>query len=475
MAQVVYVEPTEELASLVQKLEEVPEEDLVLLVPKGARLLEDPLHWNLVHRHARSLGKRVVVVTRNREAQHAARRAGFPVYRSLRRLKFRPDRNQTGPLTPFLKKGRGSGFPVVLGSVGLGSLLFLALGAYLVVPTGTITLKPLAQEMALTISVRASEPVKEVDAAGNRIPARVIYTPLEGIETVDSTGHKANPGKAIGEVTFLNRSPSRMSVPAFTLVAAGQGTQFTTLEQADLSPSGGTRRVRIIAISSGPVGNVGSMAIDRVVDELYVSSLAVWNELPTFGGLEEDIPLVTAQDQSNLRTRLRGKLAKEGQEQLQALRGESESIYPATISFSPIEEVFDKEVGAEAPTLTLRVKGGVSGLAFDGKDVNTLAQKALEGQVLQGFRLLPRTLAVAPLEAYDWGEGWVAFRVLAKAKASIVVEADRVVESLRGKNPNEAQEYLSRQFPQREQLNLQIKPLWLEWVPIYFWKMEVRY
>lgn len=475
MAQVVYVEPGEELASLVQKLEEVVEEDLVLLVPKGAPLLEDPLHWNLVHRQARALGKRLVVVTRNREARHAARRAGFSVYRSLRRFKFKADQAQTAPLTRFLKKGRGSSIPVILGSICLGALLFLALGAYLVVPTGAVTLKPVAQEIALTISIRAAEQVKDVDTAGNQIPARLIYTPLEGIETVDTTGHKLVPGKARGEVTFLNRGQIRLSVPAFTILAAGQGVQFTTLEQVELSPSGGTARARVIAVNAGAAGNVGNMAIDRAVNEPYASSLAVWNEMATFGGLEEDIPLVTAQDQSNLRTRLRGKLAKEGQEQLQALRGEAESIYPATISFSPVEEVFDKEIGAEAPTLTLRVKGGVSGLAFSGKDVNLLAQRALEAQALEGFRLLPRSLEVAPLEAYDWGEGWVAFRVLAKAKASIVVEPDNVVESLRGKKPDEAQEYLNWRFPQREQLNLQIKPLWLGWVPIYFWKMEVRY
>lgn len=475
MAEVVFIEPDEELGSLVQKLEQAGQEDLVLLVPKGASLLEDPLHWNLVQRQARSLGRRVVVVTRSRRVRQSARRAGFAVYRSLRRLKFRLGRDQAAPLTPLLRKGRGSGVPVVLASGVLGSLLFVALGAYLLVPTGTITLKPSAQEIALTISVRASEQLKEPDVAENGIPARLIYAPLEGIETADSTGHKAVPGKARGEVTFLNRGPARQSVPTFTVVAAGQGAQFTTLEQVSLPPSGGTARARIIAVNPGPGGNVGSMAVDRVVDESLAAFLAVWNELPTSGGLEEDLPLVTAQDQVNLRTRLRGKLVKEGQERLQALRGESESIYPSTISFEPVDEVFDKRSGDESSTLTLRVKGGVSGLAFDGQYVNLLAQKALEGRVLQGFRLLPRTLDVSPLEAFDWGEGWVAFRVLVKAKASIVVEPDQVVESLQGKNPREAQEYLNWRFPQRDQLNLQVKPIWMDWVPIYLWKVEVRY
>ena len=475
MAQVVYAERAEELASLVQKLEAIQEEDLVLLVPKGTIFLEDPLHWNLVQRQARSLGKRVVVVTRDREARHAARRAGFPVYRSLRRLKFKSGQDHSRPLTPFMKKGRGSSLAAALGTVGLGSLLLLAVGGYLVVPTGTLTMKPVAQEIALTISVAADRQVKEVDISANRIPARLIETPLEGIETVDVTGRKRTPGKAQGEVTFLNRSPSRVSVPPLTLLGAGLGTQFVTLDQVVLPVSGGTARTRVLAVTPGPAGNVGSMAIDRALEPPYASALAVWNELPTSGGLEEDTPVITAQDQSNLRSRLTGKLAKEGQERLFALRGDSESIYASTIFFSPTEEAFDKEVGTEAASLTLRMKASVSGLAFDGMHVNTLAQRALEAQALEGFRLLPRSLEVAPLEAYDWGEGWVSFRVLAKAKASIVVDGDKLGEALRGKNPSEAQEYLNWRFPQREQLTLQVKPVWLEWVPIYLWKVEVKY
>ncbi|MDP2727590.1 MAG: baseplate J/gp47 family protein, partial [Dehalococcoidia bacterium] len=283
------------------------------------------------------------------------------------------------------------------------------------------------------------------------------------------------PGSARGEVTFLNRSPARLVIPASTLLAAGQSVQFKTLDQAEVPPSGGTARTRVIASSPGTTGNVGSMAIDHVVDESYASALAVWNEIPTSGGVEEETMTVTAQDQSNLRSRLRGKLVKDGQAQLQALKSESESIYPITVSFSPMEETFDKAIGAEASSLTLRIKGSVSGLAFDGKDVNTLAQKALEAQVAPGFRLLPTTLAVAPLEAYDWGEGWVAFRALAKAKASVMIEGDKLAESLRGKNPKEAQEYLNGRFPQHEQLTIQVKPIWLDWIPVYFWKIEVRY
>lgn len=475
MAHVVYVDPSDEFASLVQKIEAIPEEDLVLLVPKGNVLLEDTLHWQLVQRLVRSLSKRVVVVTQSRYSRHAARRAGFPVYRSLRRLKFNASQAQTAPLTPFLKKGRGSSFPVVLGSILLGLLLFLAPSAYLAVPTGAVTIKPVAQEIAMTISIRATDQARELDVPGGRIPARYLRTPIEGIETVDTTGRKSVPGRARGEVTFLNRSASRQTVQEFTLVAAGPGAQFLTLEQVELAPSGGMGRARIIAQVPGPAGNLGSMAIDRVADNPLAPTLAVWNELPTFGGLEEDIPVVTAQDLSNLRARLRGKLAKDGQSQLQALRSEGESIYPITVSFSTSEEVFDNESGAESGTLTLRMKGEVSGLAFNGKDVNLLAQKALEGQALQGFQLQTRTLEVAPLEAYDWGEGWVAFRVLAKAKASVVVEEDKVVESLRGKNPKEAQEYLNWRFPQSEQSSFQIRPVQLDWVPIYFWKIEVRY
>lgn len=474
MAQVIYAEPGDELGSLVQKLDAVPESDVVLLVPKHMAFLEDSLHWNLLQRHVRSLGKLVVVVTQDREARHSARRAGFAVYGSLRRLKFGPARSQPVSLKPLLKKGRGSGLPVALGVIGLAALIFLSLSAYLALPTGAVTLRPAAQDMALSLSVKAARQVGEVDLATGQIPARLIQAPLEDIESMDTTGRKTNPSKARGEITVLNRSASAITLPVSTRVASGQGAQFLTLQQVLLAPSGGTARTSIVAAQSGPAGNVPSMAIDRT-DGPLASSLAIWNELPTFGGAVEESTTVSPQDQSNLRSRLKGRLTKQGQDHLQALKKDSESIYPATISLSPLDESFDRELGAEASSLTLRMKGTVSGLAFDGKDVNTLAQKSLEAQLLQGFHILTNTLQVAPLEAYDWGDDYVAFHVAAKAKASSVVDTDRVQASLRGMTPADAQAYLGRQFPQKEQVNMTVKPLSLDWIPVYFWKLEVRY
>lgn len=475
MAQVIYAESGDELGALVQKLETAQETEIVLLVPKHTPFLEDSLHWNLLQRHVRSLGKLVVVVTRDRDARHSARRAGFAVYGSLRRLKFTPERNATASLKPFLKKGRGSSIPVALGIIVLGSLLFLGLAAYLATPTGSVVLRPAVQDLALTITVKAIQQTKEVDPTSGQIPARLIEAQLQDVETIETTGRKSTPTNARGEVTLLNRTASPVVLPVATLISSGQGSQFITLEEVVLAPSGGTARTPIVATQPGPRGNVPSMAIDRAVEEPHSFTLAVWNELPTFGGVEEDVSVVSPQDQSNLRSRLAGRLTKVGQDQLQALKKDSESIYPATISLSALEESFDKELGAEASTVSLRMKGSISGLAFDGEDVNQLALKSLEAQTQRGFRLRTETLQVTPLEAYDWGADWVFFRALAKAKASETVNEDIVAASLRGMNPVDARAYLEKQFTQKEQVSITIKPVSLDWLPIYFWKLEVRY
>ncbi|MDP2661699.1 MAG: baseplate J/gp47 family protein [Dehalococcoidia bacterium] len=475
MSQVVYAEPGDELGSLVQKLEAVAETDIVLLVPKHTSFLEDSLHWNLLQRHLRSMGKLVVVVSRDREARHSAHRAGFAVYRSLRRLKFKPSHPETINLRPLLKKGRRSGLLVALGFIGLGALLFLAVSAYLAFPTGSVLLRPAAQDVTATLSVTARLQARGVDLVTGQIPAHLVQASLDGVDTIDTTGRKSNPAKARGEVTFLNRAPSTVLVPPSTVLASGQGAQFLTQEQVVLSPSGGTARTSIIASDPGPGGNVPSMGIDRAIAQPYASALAVWNELPTSGGLNEEVAVVSAQDQSNLRSRLGGRLTKDAQDRLQAAKTSSDSIYPATVTVSPLEEQFDKALGATASSLTLHMKGAVTGLAFSGEDVNLMARKALEAQMQQGFRLLPETLRVAPQEAYDWGQDWVAFHVLSRAKASSVVDSDRVVADLRGLSPKDAQAYLEKQFPQKDQVSISVKPLALDWIPVYFWKVEVHY
>ncbi|MDO8689542.1 MAG: baseplate J/gp47 family protein [Dehalococcoidia bacterium] len=475
MSQVVYAEPSDEMGSLVQKLEAVTETDIVLLVPKHTAFLEDSLHWNLLQRHVRSLGKLVVVVSRDREARHSAHRAGFAVYRSLRRLKFKPSHSETINLRPLLKKGRHSGLPVALGIIGLGVVLFLAISAYLAFPTGSVVLKAASQDVIAAFSVTARLQASGVDLATGQIPARIVQASLDGVDTIDTTGRKSNPAKAKGEVTLLNRTPSPMVVPPSTVLASGQGTLFLTQEQVVLPSSGGTARTSIVASDPGPGGNVPSMGIDRAVFPPFASALAIWNALPTSGGLNEEVGVVSAQDQSNLRSRLGGRLTKEAQDRLQAAKTISDSIYPATVTVSPLKEQFDQELGATASSLTLHMSGAVTGLAFSGEDVNLMARKALEAQMQQGFRLLPETLQVTPQEAYDWGKDWVAFHVQSKAKASAVVDGDQVVADLRGLSPKDAMAHLDRQFPQKDQVSLSVKPLALDWIPVYFWKVEVHY
>jgi hypothetical protein len=471
MAHVLYIQPGDELASIQQRLEGVEGDEVVLLVPKGVALLRNPAYWGVLWRQGRALGKKIVVVAQSRRDRHWARRAGFPAYRSLKRLKGRLEGEA---LEALLEKPRGGGLPVALGSAAFSVLVFFVLGAYLLFPTGSVILKPEAQDIVQVLPLRASTGVRSVDVAARQIPARRLVATVEEVDTVETTGRKSFTSRARGDVTLLNRAASSLVVPAFTVLATDQGTQFLTLDQVELAPSGGRARVRVMASSPGEEGNVESMAISRAVEEPYATALAVWNELPTYGGVNEELAVVTAQDRSNLESRLRGKLAKEGLARLQALKKEGESIYPATVSLATEQLSFDHQVGEEASSLTLRIKGTVSGLAFDGEDANRLALKVVAGEVRPGFRLLPGSLVTKPLEAYDWGDGWVAFRLMVKVKAAQTVNTEGLAEALRGKNRQEAEAYLNSWLPQLQTLRVRAQPDWLDWLPIYIWNIEVQ-
>lgn len=475
MAKVVYAAPTDELAALVAKLSAVEEPEVVLLVPKRTRFLREPLHWNLLQRHIRAQGKLLVVVTQDREVVHCARRAGFATYRSLRRLKFSRASNETASLKPFLRKRSWTGVAVALGTLVIGALLFVGILAYVAAPAGSVVIRPPAQEIAATMVVTATQSAKAVNAARNELPARVLQSPLEATETIETTGRKTNPARARGDVTLLNRTAISLTVPFSTGVASGLGAEFMTQETVTLAPFGGTARAQIVASQPGPSGNVPSMAIDRLTREPFVSSLAVWNELPTSGGASDDIRTVSAQDQSNVQSRLQGRLAKDGQDRIHALKSASESVYPATVSVSGFEESFDRQPGDETANLTLRMKASVRAVGFDGKDVNTLAEKVLQAKTPAGLSLQSNTVQVTPLEAFDWGDDWVTFRVSAKAMASALIETDSLLKALEGKTASEARTLLETKFPIRDQVSLDVTPLPLEWVPVYSWKLEVRY
>ncbi|HUY55859.1 MAG TPA: hypothetical protein VMV23_11980 [Candidatus Nanopelagicaceae bacterium] len=87
MSKLLYVEPTDEITDLVDRIRRAEgERDLVFVLPPGGRVLRSPLDAQLLMQYTRGFQKRVAIVAAEPQVQALAIRAGFPTFPTVSRL-----------------------------------------------------------------------------------------------------------------------------------------------------------------------------------------------------------------------------------------------------------------------------------------------------------------------------------------------------------------------------------------------------
>lgn len=77
---IIHIEPNEEITSVVNRLIETDETDVVLAVPAGARIFRDLINVKLLKREAGALNKKVSILTGDENGRQYAQKAGVALY-----------------------------------------------------------------------------------------------------------------------------------------------------------------------------------------------------------------------------------------------------------------------------------------------------------------------------------------------------------------------------------------------------------
>jgi hypothetical protein len=87
MAKLLYVEPSDEITDLVDRIRRAEgDRDLVFVVPPDGHVLRTPLDMRLLMQYTRGFQKRIAIVSGDPQIQTLAIRTGFPTFPSLARL-----------------------------------------------------------------------------------------------------------------------------------------------------------------------------------------------------------------------------------------------------------------------------------------------------------------------------------------------------------------------------------------------------
>ena len=97
MDKVIYLDPDEEITSVLDKIKSAKESGLILVVPKGATLLQSLVNLKLLSKRALDLKKEIALVTSDKIGRNLASLVGFSVYSDIKdKAKIKPKEPHLG-------------------------------------------------------------------------------------------------------------------------------------------------------------------------------------------------------------------------------------------------------------------------------------------------------------------------------------------------------------------------------------------
>jgi len=477
--QVIYLQADDDFATIRHRLSAAQAAKVILVIPPNCRGLRNRTHLRLLERLMGDFPIRVALVTRDLTLGTSARELGFPTFSSVEkaqrsrwpprrpRLKrFLPEKGHRPPAPPAkvtMQRGEAVLFFGLLGGV----FLILLAGFWLLVPSATVTLKPLTYPLEETLTVRADPNLEEIDFINLVLPATIKEVEIAGREQIACTSKKDVPdGYAQGEVIFVNKTNEATTVISGTVVSTSAGTsvRFRTLGDVTLpSVAGGRARVMVEALEPGPSGNVPAWTINRVEGTIALQ-MNVINDSPITGGTMKQVSYVTNEDKEQVKDMLMRRLRQEGYNNLVS-RSEGAYLPSESVELIVLTETYDKFVGEVADSLTLDIRVLARGIAVAEEDARRLALAALESSMSKGFQLLSNEMGFSSGEMTEAGGEQVFFQITVRGQMMMRIDEGEIKEHLTGKSIGDAVAYLGRRLELAEEPSVEVLPGWWPHLP----------
>lgn len=522
MEEVIYLEPDEEITSVVDKIKNAKAQNLGLVVPRDATLLQSVVNLRLVAKEALHFGKKISIVTTDRIGKNLANQVGLPVYGSVRENHSQPnlpvDRNEILEIPPELpveevKPPKGvqvNHFQDTRPIVRWGSnkkpvlvdrpevktqpvreinrkaykflwLLFPVLailagiGAFILLPKSQVEIYLKSEDLEKSLPIILTESVKTPDPTQNVFPADLLDTVVEKTEKFAATGKKNLGGKASGTVIFTNgldssahkyASGTKLLASSKTFILKSSVTvPGATVQNLKVVP--GTASVEIEAENAGEDYNI--KATKFVISGLPANqqeALFAQSSTDLKGGFTKEVQVVSKDDFENAKKKLVDELTAKLDENLKNQANDLK-ILEKSEQISEPEAVSTVAVDQEATEFELKVSLKKQAMAIDFVSFQNFLVQALESRLNTGkMAIIPNEDAfglVVDKVAYDKGE----LDLTANIQAKIVdkIDTDEIKSKILAGSETKARNYILTQ-PGVEKVEFTFQPAWLKRIAV---------
>lgn len=304
--EILYLEPDEEITSVIEKIKELSGSGVSLVIPKNATLIASVINLRLLEREAKRLKKKVSIITQDKIGRKLAAQVGIPVYRSVtddkpiipesspkpkvddvieleeEETKDKIEAEEKSPVpvkhygqadSGFEKKpinddrqsqksqtqsGRTRKFNfkkklVTLLGLGLVFLIAALWWLFSIFPRATVMLALKSDPLEQTVQIKVDNSATKISDDLTTIPGQTLETKSEKSGNFPATGEKEVGTNSTGKVNLENLLGEAVKLPAGTTFSR-DGFAFTSGESVTVPAA------TVSIDSSGNVNVVGGKA-----------------------------------------------------------------------------------------------------------------------------------------------------------------------------------------------------------------------
>jgi len=454
----------DDVSSIRHKLAELNGQRVALVLHNRSNAFDSPIAVHLLARVAEQESIALAIVTKRGWTRYWAGVEGITTFRKVSQV---PREVVTNPTSNLL----GSLYDLVLTTayrtanwlIALAILCFLAALAFVFVPRAVVRVQPITSAINATIPVTASIDTTTANATTATVPGRTLYLLITTHgQTPVTHGGNSLDGRAIGYVTFENRSSDRQTIPAGTEVSTLSGVNFHTVKQVVLDPHPGASVEAIVqADYAGPASDVRRGEIVLIQGNLHWFATVV-NEDEITGGGRAGTPIVTGLDTRALLDQVQAEAQQQARQQLTSQTGANEYAVPESIQVTPIEENFDHRPGDDASNLGIEAQFRVSALIVDQGAIKQMALSKWQPSLTNGFVLRGDSVQVGSPVVTKVDDKGATFNVPIQATSYKAVNADRLAEFVRLRSPGAVEKDIEKQFDLAAPPTITITPEWID-------------
>lgn len=358
-------------------------------------------------------------------------------------------------------------------------IAFLYVAFLYIIPEATIILKPEVLPVSVERPILADPEAEGVDLQAGILPGRLLQTTQSWQSDVAATGVvEVAQSSARGNVIFANLLDQPVTIPAGTRVRTSDGSNliYQTVDNTDLAGAvGSTAEVEVVAIEPGPQANVAENLVNEVEGSLSIQ-VEVRNVEPIEGGDVRQATAVTEEDQARLRSQAVQFLLAVAASEMEGQLTPHEFLTRDSLRIvNVLDETYSHEVGEQASRLTLSLRAEIAGTAVNTTAASDLAYFALGQQISPGFELVPDSIRFESGAITGVDEaGRVSFTMIAEGLLARTLRANEAVALVTGQESGTAVAYLDEQLPLREPPTVELWPVWFDRIPYLTTRIETK-